>query len=225
MKKILSMILAIALSAGVLAGCGTQTENVEKEPVVEETVKMIAKKQQECPYGLCLIASNRKTLSLYEGLEKFGCDLFEPSSRNLANTLIVSPTAEADLYGYRDFIFLDAPTDLHIKAIAGRQVFVNGEISGDGIFQTLDVSRERLLEIFSVLRREFDLLSGNTVEELAASCNGLGFPKKQFIFALSVFEELGLVAIEEGKLIVYRGVKAELFDSALYCKICQVKGC
>lgn len=42
MKKILSMILAIALSAGVLAGCGTQTENVEKEPVVEETVKMIS---------------------------------------------------------------------------------------------------------------------------------------------------------------------------------------
>ena len=201
---------------------------VDKPDVVTlttaETVALIEQKSKECPYGLCLIASDRKTLGAYQNLQKFGCDLFEPSSRNLANALIISPTADADLGGYRDFIFLDTPSDLNIRAIAGRQVFVNGEIDGETAWKQLDVSREKLLEIFGALRKEFGLLNGNTAEELATNCGSLGFDKQQFIFALAVFEELGLVAFEEGRLIVYRGVKADLFNSAIYRKVCQVKG-
>ena len=41
-----------------------------------------------------------------------------------------SPAADADLSGFRDFIFLDTPSDFHIEAIRGRQVFVNREICG-----------------------------------------------------------------------------------------------
>ena len=88
----------------------------------------------------------------------------------------------------------------------------------------LDVARESLLTIFSALRREVNSLYGQTVEELAISCDGLGFDIMEFIFALSVFEELGLVAFEGGKLTVYRGVKAELSDSSIYRKVCLLKG-
>ena len=188
-----------------------------------EIKTLIERKRAECAYGLCLIASDRRTLCHYEDLEDLGCDLFYPSSRNLANALIVSPASDADLSGYRDFVFLDTPSDFHLQALAGRQVFVNEEISGYTTFETIDASRERLLEIFSALRREVNSLNGDTAEDLATNCNGLGFDKRELIFALRVFEELGLVAFEEGKLTVYRGVKAELTNSAIYRKVCLLQ--
>jgi hypothetical protein len=194
--------------------------NVQKQFLSTAEIKeLICKKQEECPYGLCLIASDRRTLAEYD-LQGFGCDLFYPSSRNLANALIVSPAADADLSGFRDIIFLDTPTDFNIAALEGRQVCVNREIEGYKMFKRLDTTRESLLEIFAALRREIHSLIGNTVEELATECGGLGFDKWQFIFAVNVFEELGLVAFGEGRLVVYRGVKAELTDSAIYRKVC-----
>lgn len=76
------------------------------------------------------------------------------------------------------------------------------------------------MEIFSALRRDVGRLNGETAEELASVCDGLGFDKREFIFAVNVFAELGLVAFSEGRLIIYRGVKANLNDSEIYRKIC-----
>ena len=188
-----------------------------------ETKALIRERIEACPYGLCLIASDRRTLRFYEELGGFDCDLFYPSSRNVSNRLIVSPAPDADLAGYRDFVFLDTPSDYNIQSLEGRQVFVNREICGYKMFERLTVSRERLLEIFSALRRDVNALQGQTAEELALACDGLGFDKLEFIFALNVFEELGLVAFGEGKLTVYRGVKAELTDSAIYRKVCLLQ--
>lgn len=190
---------------------------------MQETKALIAQKKAECPYGLCLIASDRRTIAEYEELQSMGCDLFYPSSRNLANALIVSPAADADLSGFRDIVFLDTPTDYNISALEGRQVCVNRDSDGCKMFKKLDASREKLLEIFAALRNDIPSLIGNTAEELAASCNGLGFDKWQFIFAVNVFEELGLVAFGDGRLTVYRGVKADLTDSAMYRKVCALQ--
>jgi ssDNA-specific exonuclease RecJ len=66
-------------------------------------------------------------------------------------------------------------------------------------------------------------LVGETAEDLAVSCGALGFDKREFIFALNVFEELGLVAFKDGKLIVYRGVKADLNSSETYKKVCALQ--
>ena len=186
-------------------------------------ISVISCKREECVYGLCLIASDRRTLRFYEGLEDMGCDLFYPSSRNLSNTLLISPAADADLSGYRDFVFLDTPSDYNISALAGRQVFVNRDICGYKMLEKLDVRREILLEIYAELRRSVNTLGGENAEDLAKACDSLGFDEKQFIFALRVFEELGLVAFAEGRLIVYRGVKAELNDSATYRKVCALQ--
>lgn len=190
-----------------------------KSMTTAEIKALIEEKKAACGYGLCLIASDRRTLSFYEDLEAFGCDLFYPSSRNVANTLIVSPAADADLTGYRDFIFLDTPSDLHLAALDGRTVYVNKEICGYKMFTGLDARRESLLDVFTALRREVNSLSGGSVEELADSCGALGFDKREFMFAVSVFEELGLLAFEEGNVTIYRGVKADLKNSAFYEKI------
>ena len=189
-----------------------------------EIKALIARKKSECAYGLCLIASDRRSLRFYEGLEDFGCDLFYPSSRNLANALVVSPAPDADLSGFRDFIFLDTPADYNIAALQGKTVYVNGDLCGYKMFEGLDVARESLLEIFSALRRDVNLLCGDSIEEIAVACDGLGFDKREFIFALNVFEELGLVSFGDGRLTVYRGVKAELADSAIYRKVCLLQG-
>ena len=180
-------------------------------------------KRKECAYGLCLIASDRRTLRFYDGLESLGCDLFYPSSKNLANALIVSPAPDADLHGFRNFVFLDTPSDFNLAALEGKQVYVNRDICGYKMFSLLDTDRASLLEIFSSLRREVGRLSGETAEELAVSCDALGFDKREFIFALRVFEELGLVAFSDGKLTVYRGVKTDLNDSPLYRKVCLLQ--
>ena len=106
-----------------------------------------------------------------------------------------------------------------MQTLQGRQVFVNTDIRGDKAFETLTATRETLLSIYSALRKEFDSLYGETAEEVTSFCDGLGFEKREFIFALKVFEELGLVSFENGKLTVYRGVKADLTDSALYREV------
>lgn len=196
------------------------------EPIVlttEETKALIRQKHAECPYGLCLVASDRRTLRFYEDLEPFGCDLFYPSSRNLANTLIISPAPDAELSGFRDFIFLDTPSDYNVAALAGKRVYVNGDVCGYKMFEGINVARESLLEIFAALRREVNSLCGDTAEELAYACDALGFDKREFIFALNVFQELGLVAFGEGRLTVYRGVKAELHNSSIYRKVCHLQ--
>ncbi len=202
-----------------------QKPEVEIEYLSTEEVKeRIRQKREKCPYGLCLIASDRRTLRFYEELKDFDCDLFYPSSRNVANSLIVSPAPDADLSGFRDFIFLDTPSDFNLACLAGKKAVVNGEICGFKMFEGLDTARESLLEIYSALRREVNRLSGNTAEELAVSCDSLGFDAMEFIFALNVFEELGLVAFGGGRLTVYRGVKAELNKSSIYQRVCHLKG-
>ena len=91
------------------------------------------------------------------------------------------------------------------------------------MMEKLDVRRESLLEIYSSLRREVNSLYGCNAEELAFACDSLGYDTKQFIFALRVFEELGLVAFADGRLTVYRGVKADLFDSPVYRRVCALQ--
>ncbi len=215
---------AESIFANAISRSGAKEVGIEALPLSTAAMQELIKtKQAECAYGLCLIASDRRTLRFYEGLEGFGCDLFYPSTRNLSNQLIVSPAADADLSGFRDFLFLDTPSDYNIQAIEGRQVFVNREICGYKMLESLDIQRESLLSVYSALRREANNLYGDTAEELAQNCDALGFDRLQFIFALRVFEELELVAFAEGRLIVYRGVKAELQNSPVYRKVCALK--
>ncbi|MBQ8374423.1 MAG: single-stranded-DNA-specific exonuclease RecJ [Clostridia bacterium] len=207
-----------------ISRCYAEKPPVEIEQRTTQEIKeLIAQKQKECAYGLCLIASDRRTLRFYEELDGFDCDLFYPSSRNVSNLLIVSPAPDADISGFRDFLFLDTPSDYNVAALSGRKVIVNGEICGYKMFEGLDTARESLLEIYSALRREINRLNGGNAEELSKYSETLGFEKREFLFALNVFEELGLISFAEGKFTVYRGVKAELNHSSIYRKVCLLQ--
>ncbi len=209
--------------SGAVDGFYADPVNVQVQTLtLTQTKTLIAQKRAECKYGLCLIASDRRTLKDFEEVADMPCDLFEPSSRNVTNTVIVAPREDIDLSMYKDIVFLDKPVRYYIQSLAGRQVFVNADLNGEKMFETLSASREALLDVYSALRKEFDSLNGETAEQVAVACDGLGFDRKEFIFALKVFEELGLVAFENGRLTVYRGVKADLTNSALYRKVLDV---
>ncbi len=188
----------------------------------EEILQKIAESGRRCNYGLCMIASSQETLKNYD-LPAYGCDLFQPSSRNLSNNIVIAPTYDADLQGYRDFVFLDTPSDFTHSFLSGKKVWYNRDICGYKEFLSLNNDREFLLSIFAALRRQALSLSGRTILEIAEDCDGLGFDVKQFIFALYVFEQLGLIAVENGGVTVYRGVRADLRDSALYRNVCALQ--
>ena len=110
-----------------------------------------------------------------------------------------------------------------MPSLQGKRVYVNEDICGYDAFKGLDASRETLLQIYAALRQDLSLLNGDSAEEVAAACDSLGFDEKQFIFALHVFEELGLVSFGEGRLTVYRGVKVDLADSTLYARVARLQ--
>ena len=217
-------VVGQSVFANIMSRCMQDEVDCQKQMLTTAQIEtLIAQKRAECKYGLCLIASDRRTISRYQNLEEFGCDLFVPTSRNLTNALIVSPAPDADLTGFRDFVFLDTPSDYNIECLQGKSVVVNREICGYTMLSRIQTERDSLLEIFSALRREVNALDGNTVEELTINCDALGFEKFQFMFAVTVFVELGLVAFENGRLTVYRGVKAELTDSPVYRRVQQLQ--
>jgi hypothetical protein len=184
-----------------------------------EIESLIEEKRAACPYGLCVIASDVRSVKEFSSLKGLRPDLIYPSAKTVANGIIVCPAADADLSDYREFVFLDTPTDFNLLGLQGKPCYVNREKTGYALLSSLDSSRNRLLKIFASLRANASNLPGGDIEETAALSVDMGFSEEECIFALSVFEELGLIAYENGSLVVYRGVHADLNDSVLYRKV------
>ena len=184
-----------------------------------ELRSFIEERDAECGYGLCLIASDRRTLSRYEGLDRFGCDLFYPATHDASNGLVVSPASDANFSDFSDIVFLDAPSDFALSGLTGKRVYYNPDICGYAPFLRVDVSRETLLSVYAAVRRSAPTLFGNDPLELLSSCDGLGFDALEFLFATTVFEELGLIAFEGGFFNLCQGVKADLTNSVVYRKV------
>ena len=187
-------------------------------------IKHIIREESEgCPYGLCMIASERSTLEAFEETKSFGLDLFYPATRSLNNLLLLSPAVDVDFSGYRKIVFLDTPPSLGFPSLAGKEVYYNKDLRGYKTFLSLNVGREFLLEVYASIKRQSIALYGYTPVEIARNAGGFGFSLPQAIFALCVFEELGLIALENGGVTVYRGVRADLRASTLYKKVCALQ--
>ncbi len=189
-----------------------------------ETRAFVAERANECGYGLCLLASSRASAEAYGETGVRNVDVFAPTARNVANTLLISPQRDADLSAFNCFVFLDEPSDFNILCLAGKEVYVNKDLCGYGKFASrVNTERAYLLDIFAALRKDAARLEGGNAAETAKLCRWLGFDVYELIFALSVFEELGLLSYAGGKLEIYRGVKADLNDSAIYTRIRELQ--
>jgi single-stranded-DNA-specific exonuclease len=171
--------------------------------------------QENEVYGTVYLAYNAATLDKFPHIKKFACELFHLSSRNLANTVLLAPQTDVDLSGYKNIVFLDDPKNIAIVSLAGKTVTVCADISATQSLKNLSSERQTLLGFYSRLVAQMQDIEGTSVEEVALQ-NTFGVPKAQAAFALKVFEELGLISFESGKLIIYRGIKTNLTQSPLY---------
>lgn len=165
-------------------------------------------------YGTLFVASTLTTLKNFS-LGNTEVNIFTLSSGNLSKCVLVSPASDCDLSGYENIIFLDNPARINLPSLAGKTVKICTEISGNAPVSGLDCDRERLLSVFKQLSANCYNLSGDSLEDIAAE-NDLGVSPEQALFALKVFEQLGLIELSGGKLNVFRGVKTQLINSELY---------
>ncbi len=169
--------------------------------------------RRDCAYGLCVVAWDRAGLSRFSALSGMEADLYFPSSASVRNTLLLLPDRNADLSAYRDIVYLDPPLTAFRTGRANVYVCSGRDA---GRFKRIDAARETLLGVFSAIRDRLVLMEGECAHEAAKGCSCLGFDEEEFIFALTVFEELGLIAFENGKVTLIKGKKTDLNHSEIY---------
>ncbi len=188
----------------------------------EETDVFLAAARSECAYGLVAVCYDANTLASFPSLAGVPVEVFRLASGNTENVVLYAPDEGCDLSAFRDVVFLDRPPALAVRT--GRaNVVVNGDLIGYGGLCRLSAAREDLLAVFAALRTGADRVTGTTYAEASKRCDGLGFSAEEFIFALAVFEELGLVSLEEGRLRVFRGKKTELTNSQTYNAVLRLQ--
>lgn len=183
---------------------------------------LIAQKRAECAYGLCAVCSRIETLAAFPSLSGVPADVFRLSSGNAENVVLYAPDFGCDVSGYRDVVFLDTPPANALET--GRaEVHVNGGICGYEQLLRLPTDRSELLSVFALLRSRLPEVTGGSYAEAAKNCGSLGLDVETFIFALAVFEELGLIALEGDRLKMFRGKRTELAASKIYSAVLRLQ--
>ncbi|MDE7379871.1 MAG: hypothetical protein K2N14_02350, partial [Clostridia bacterium] len=172
-------------------------------------------------YGTVFIVNSLSTLKKYDscGLE---VNIFTLSTGNLSNVILIAPIPECDLSGYENVVFLDSPAAITLPSLAGKRVLVCEEVDGTKGLTRLDTDRNALIEVFKRVSANAYNLTGDSLEDVAR-LNDLGATAEQALFALKVFEELGIITYKFGRLSVNRGVKSQLTNSRLYNYVSSVR--
>ena len=182
---------------------------------------LIRTKRNACAYGLCAVYTEKDTPARFPALAGLPTDVFRPSDATAANTLLFAPEKGADLSMFREIVFLDGPAAGFVQT--GRARVLECECEANKRLGALDITRERLSEVFVALRDAEGRALDEAYAEAARACLSLGFDEELFIFALAVFEELGIISLADGRLRIVRGKKTELTSSAIYRAVLHVK--
>lgn len=173
-------------------------------------------------YGTLYIAAEYETVLKYKNESLFPADLFNLSSRNLSDCMLIAPAPGCDLSGFRRIVMLDESCGSDYIIDDGAEIIVCSDIEGRQWLDGLDIGREHMLEIFSYISANRSMLVGADSKEVVL-LNSTPFSAGEMIFALTVFEQLGLIKFERGRLALVKGVKTELCNSPLYRKIQSLK--
>ncbi len=164
-------------------------------------------------YGAVFVANSYATLAKFAGTEKKSINFFTFLPKNTTDTIIVSPEADCDFSSFSHVVYLDDPRGVKLSSLAGKKVYICRDFDGFTEVKNIASDRDSLLVVYknlSSLRGVY----GESAEDIAQK---LGFaPPSTLLFAIKVFEELGLVEINGGKLEVIRGKKTALENSSLY---------
>lgn len=172
-------------------------------------------------YGTVFIASCYDTVKKFkrDGLE---VNAFNLSSGSLSSVILLSPSLSCDLSAFERVVYLDDPAKITLPSLSEKKVFVCGDINGLTSLVGLSCEREGLLSVFKQISANSFKLSSCTSAEDVASLYDFGVSGVQAAFAIKVFEQLGILSFEGGKLTVFRGVKTRLENSELYNLVCSL---
>jgi hypothetical protein len=178
----------------------------------DDTQKIIDENEE---YGTLFIANSYLTLAKYKGVEKLDTSVFILSSKDLSDSVLISPLYDSDLSGYNRIVYLDKPFGVKIPSLGGKKVYICNDVDGNDWTNFVETDRESLLSVFKILSANAANLDGTNGLELVEK-NNLTSSKLQSLFAIKVFEELKLISFEKGRLNVFKGVKTQLDNSPLY---------
>ena len=179
----------------------------------------IAAARSASNYGLLLLSSGKVPEEFSDSVEGLEQDIFRMNSQNVGNAILISPAADAEISLYRDVFYLDTPADFHMKELEGKKIVVNGDVCGYNEIKDLATSRERMGELYCLLREGVE---GEDSVACAMALKGAE-SAKQLIFAIEVFTELGLLRFHDGRLVVVKGKKSDLKHSEIYCAVNALK--
>ncbi len=180
----------------------------------------LAERLAACAYGTCVVVHDRRTLQNYPALEGLDIELYRPSARGAGNCIVLSPAPDANLNVFRDIAVLDGP--LRLPETGRANIVCASDLSDMGAMKRVSTVREDLLAVFSALRR-FDGAETGCGYLEAVRALRLPFDAYETVFALAVFEELGLISLSEGRLRVFRGIRTELTNAKIYTAVVRSK--
>lgn len=188
--------------------------SVECERLSQAAIDELIGEKRKCRYGLCVVAYNRASLDRFLSTEGMPVDVFTLSSGSVQNTVLLAPEPDCDLSAFRDVVFLETPAAVSLRT-GNARIYVNQDICGYAPLAQVGCTRESLLQVFSALKNAANA-EGDSYAEIARRCSALGFSPELLVFALSVFEELGIADCSEGRAKIIRGKKTDLNTSAIY---------
>ena len=178
----------------------------------------IERARKSCAYGLVAVVYDRETLRRFPALKGLTREVFRLSSGNAANVVLLSPAPDTDLSHYREVVFLESPPAV-AQPTGSARLLANEELCGWEKLVSIPHTRADMAEVFSAIRAAEGSLAGADAAEAGRNADFLGFSAERFLFAFSVFEELGLLELSGGRVRIVRGKKTQLERSKLYAAL------
>ena len=136
--------------------------------------------------------------------------------------MLLSPSEEADLSAYRDAVLLESPAS-GLNVPERLKLYENGDGMLGRQLCGMDLSREAMVALFTALRAA-DGMRAADFAEISKASEFQAFSPEFTVFALAVFEELGLWRLQGGRIALCRGQKTELTRSKIYCAALKIVG-
>ena len=169
--------------------------------------------------GVAYLCWNYKTAEKFGNITHTEINLFTNSAKNFSTVILLAPESGIDLNVYKRVILLDNGV-YNIPSLFGKNAELYEEGQKVDCLDGISCDRQRLLEIYALIsanERAFDGFTPyDAVKESLADIE-----KPQLLFALCVFEELGLITFADGRLKVNRSQKSKLENSKLYNLVSQ----
>ena len=160
--------------------------------------------------GTMFAVCNSENLKKYN-LGEMRRDLFRPQLNTPNNALVIS-VKNCDGNGIKRVVYLDKPFG-NVANVLGASEYVVCDLPAFK-YQSLSTERSTFTEIFKILK--YNRFYGKSSVDVALNIGDERFSKKQIIFSLEVFIELGIFAFAQGSLQFNQSVKSDLAKSKIY---------